>query len=84
MSMLLLFLSLMPQEKVPYEYSEVVLYEVMVMKEARNYEVALHHMDGLQCSICDVLFLMETKGRIDWVWVDGVCMIFFVCLILIS
>ena len=42
----------------------MILYEVLVMKEARDYKDALEHMDNFQSSICDVLFLNETKGEV--------------------
>lgn len=38
----------------PYEHSELLLYRVMVMEEAGDYEMALKHLD------------MDEKGMIDW------------------
>ena len=52
------------QNKVPPEYSEVVLYEVMVMLEAGNYEEALKHISNFESDICDLLGLKEAKGRV--------------------
>ena len=46
----------------PYEYSEVVLFELMVMREAENYSQALEHMGMFKASITDDLYLNETKG----------------------
>ena len=50
------------KEKVPYEYSEVVLFEMTMMKEAQNYDRALDHMTAFKSSIRDDLYLNEIKG----------------------
>jgi len=49
---------------VPYEYSEVVLFELMVMRDAQGYSQALEHMEAFKNSITDDLYLNETKGMV--------------------
>lgn len=52
------------QSKMPQEYGEVILYEVMIMTEAGNYEEALRHLVLFESDICDILGLMEAKGNV--------------------
>ena len=46
-----------------YEYSELLLYQNMVIRESGDVEAALSHLDLYHESICDKINLMEIKGR---------------------
>ena len=46
----------------PQEYGEVVLYEMMIMKEAGNYEDLLKHVSQFEPDVKDVLGLKEDRG----------------------
>ena len=48
-----------------YEFSEMVLYEVMLMLEGGMKNRALVHIKNFESKICDVLFIMETKGELN-------------------
>ncbi len=43
----------------------MLLFEMMVMKEAQNYEGALGHMAAFKTCITDDLYLSETKGKLN-------------------
>ena len=47
-----------------YEHSELLLYQVMVYKEAGNYQEALAHLDKFESEMCDKLAVHETKSEL--------------------
>ncbi|XP_078602852.1 N-alpha-acetyltransferase 15, NatA auxiliary subunit-like isoform X2 [Branchiostoma floridae x Branchiostoma japonicum] len=47
---------------VEYEHSELLLYMMMIMKEAGMEEQALKHLETYDKQICDVLEVQENKG----------------------
>ncbi|XP_077135307.1 N-alpha-acetyltransferase 15, NatA auxiliary subunit isoform X2 [Ranitomeya variabilis] len=49
-------------DKVDYEYSELLLYQNQVLREAELYKEALHHLCTYEKQICDKLAVEETKG----------------------
>ena len=46
-----------------YEYSELLLYQNMVIRESGDLEAALAHLELYEQSICDKITLKEIKGR---------------------
>ena len=46
-----------------YEYSELLLYQNMVIRESGDVQGALDHLEMYQESICDKINLKEIKGR---------------------
>ena len=46
-----------------YEYSELLLYQNMVIRESGDLEAALAHLEQYEQSICDKITLKEIKGR---------------------
>lgn len=46
-----------------YEYSELLLYQNMVIRESGDVQGALDHLDLYHQSICDKINLKEIKGR---------------------
>ena len=46
-----------------YEYSELLLYQNMVIRESGDVEAALKHLEEYEQSICDKITYKETKGR---------------------
>ncbi|MBN3278343.1 NAA15 acetyltransferase, partial [Polyodon spathula] len=51
-------------EKVDYEYSELLLYQNQVLREAGLYKEALEHLTTYEKQICDKLAVEETKGEV--------------------
>ena len=49
-------------DKVDYEYSELLLYQNQVLREAGLYREALEHLCTYEKQICDKLAVEETKG----------------------
>lgn len=49
-------------DKVDYEYSELLLYQNQVLREAELYKEALDHLCTYEKQICDKLAVEETKG----------------------
>lgn len=49
-------------DKVDYEYSELLLYQNQVLREAGLYKEALEHLGTYEKQICDKLAVEETKG----------------------
>lgn len=45
-----------------YEYSELLLYQNQVLREAGLYREALEHLCTYEKQICDKLAVEETKG----------------------
>lgn len=45
-----------------YKHSELLLYQIQVIKESGNYEKAMQHMEKYQVEILDKLAVKETKG----------------------
>ncbi|EOA95985.1 NMDA receptor-regulated protein 1 [Anas platyrhynchos] len=50
-------------DKVDYEYSELLLYQNQVLREAGLNKEALEHLCTYEKQICDKLAVEETKGR---------------------
>lgn len=50
-------------DKVDYEYSELLLYQNQVLREAGLYKEALEHLCNYEKQICDKLAVEETRGR---------------------
>lgn len=48
----------------PYEHSELLLYRVMVMEEAGDYEKALKHIDKDESSMIDWFAVREARARL--------------------
>ncbi|XP_033890579.1 N-alpha-acetyltransferase 15, NatA auxiliary subunit-like [Acipenser ruthenus] len=51
-------------EKVDYEYSELLLYQNQVLREAGLYKEAMEHLTTYEKQICDKLAVEETKGEV--------------------
>ncbi|XP_026553841.1 N-alpha-acetyltransferase 15, NatA auxiliary subunit isoform X3 [Pseudonaja textilis] len=51
-------------DKVDYEYSELLLYQNQVLREAGLYKEALDHLGTYEKQICDKLAVEETKGEL--------------------
>lgn len=49
-------------DKVDYEYSELLLYQNQVLREAGLYKEALEHLSNYEKQICDKLAVEETRG----------------------
>jgi len=47
---------------VDYEYSELLLYQNQVLREAGLFREALEHLTTYEKQICDKLAVEETKG----------------------
>jgi len=46
-----------------YEYSELLMYQNMVIRESGNQEAALKHLEEYEGAICDKISLKEIKGK---------------------
>uniref|UniRef100_A0A8P4G579 N-alpha-acetyltransferase 15, NatA auxiliary subunit a n=1 Tax=Dicentrarchus labrax TaxID=13489 RepID=A0A8P4G579_DICLA len=51
-------------DKVDYEYSELLLYQNQVLREAGLYKEALDHLNNYEKQICDKLAVEETRGEL--------------------
>lgn len=49
-------------DKVDYEYSELLLYQNQVLREAGLHKEALDHLSNYEKQICDKLAVEETRG----------------------
>ena len=49
-------------DKVDYEYSELLLYQNQVLREAGLFKEALDHLSTYEKQICDKLAVEETRG----------------------
>lgn len=49
-------------DKVDYEYSELLLYQNQLLKEAGLIKEALDHLTNYEKQICDKLAVEETRG----------------------
>lgn len=49
-------------DKVDYEYSELLLYQNQVMREAGFFKEALDHLISYEKQICDKMAVEETRG----------------------
>uniref|UniRef100_A0A8C7XE66 N-alpha-acetyltransferase 15, NatA auxiliary subunit n=1 Tax=Oryzias sinensis TaxID=183150 RepID=A0A8C7XE66_9TELE len=54
----------MSPDKVDYEYSELLLYQNQVLREAGLYKEALEHLSSYEKQICDKLAVEETRGEL--------------------
>ncbi|CAB1416250.1 unnamed protein product [Pleuronectes platessa] len=51
-------------DKVDYEYSELLLYQNQVLREASLHKEALDHLNNYEKQICDKLAVEETRGEL--------------------
>ncbi|TNM86258.1 hypothetical protein fugu_008529 [Takifugu bimaculatus] len=51
-------------DKVDYEYSELLLYQNQVLREANLHKEALEHLSNYEKQICDKLAVEETRGEL--------------------
>ena len=49
-------------DKVDYEYSELLLYQNQVLREACLYKEALEHLNSYEKQICDKMAVEEIRG----------------------
>nr|XP_034959246.1 N-alpha-acetyltransferase 16, NatA auxiliary subunit isoform X2 [Zootoca vivipara] len=52
-----------PPNKIDYEYSELILYQNQVMREADLFQESLEHIETYERQICDKLMIGEIKGE---------------------
>ncbi|XP_042314118.1 N-alpha-acetyltransferase 16, NatA auxiliary subunit isoform X1 [Sceloporus undulatus] len=52
-----------PPNKIDYEYSELILYQNQVMREADLFQESLEHVEMYERQICDKLMIDEIKGE---------------------
>ncbi|KAF6084559.1 N-alpha-acetyltransferase 16, NatA auxiliary subunit [Phyllostomus discolor] len=52
-----------PLNKIDYEYSELILYQNQVMREADLFQESLEHIETYEKQICDKLLVEEIKGE---------------------
>ncbi|XP_006003551.1 N-alpha-acetyltransferase 16, NatA auxiliary subunit isoform X3 [Latimeria chalumnae] len=52
-----------PPNKIDYEYSELLLYQNQVMREADLFQESLEHIEAYEKQICDKLAAEEIKGE---------------------
>ncbi|XP_067419285.1 N-alpha-acetyltransferase 16, NatA auxiliary subunit isoform X8 [Emydura macquarii macquarii] len=52
-----------PPNKIDYEYSELILYQNQVMREADLFQESLEHIETYEKQICDKLVIEEIKGE---------------------
>ncbi|XP_030056406.1 N-alpha-acetyltransferase 16, NatA auxiliary subunit isoform X1 [Microcaecilia unicolor] len=52
-----------PPNKIDYEYSELILYQNQVMREADLFQESLDHIETYEKQICDKLMVEEIKGE---------------------
>ncbi|XP_061485908.1 N-alpha-acetyltransferase 16, NatA auxiliary subunit isoform X2 [Rhineura floridana] len=52
-----------PPNKIDYEYSELILYQNQVMREADLFQESLEHIEIYERQICDKLMIDEIKGE---------------------
>lgn len=52
-----------PPNKIAYEYSELLLYQNQVMREANLFQESLEHIETYEKLICDKLLVEEIKGE---------------------
>uniref|UniRef100_A0A0K8RSI2 N-alpha-acetyltransferase 16, NatA auxiliary subunit-like n=1 Tax=Crotalus horridus TaxID=35024 RepID=A0A0K8RSI2_CROHD len=52
-----------PPNKIDYEYSELILYQNQVMREADLFQESLDHIETYERQICDKLMIDEIKGE---------------------
>ncbi|KAB0372939.1 hypothetical protein FD755_015692 [Muntiacus reevesi] len=52
-----------PLSKIDYEYSELILYQNQVMREADLFQESLEHIETYEKQICDKLLVEEIKGE---------------------
>ncbi|XP_045143025.1 N-alpha-acetyltransferase 16, NatA auxiliary subunit [Echinops telfairi] len=56
-------MKLVPPNKIDYEYSELILYQNQVMREADLFQESLDHIEAYGKQICDKLLVDEIKGE---------------------
>uniref|UniRef100_A0A2K5YBG7 N-alpha-acetyltransferase 16, NatA auxiliary subunit n=1 Tax=Mandrillus leucophaeus TaxID=9568 RepID=A0A2K5YBG7_MANLE len=54
-----------PPNKIDYEYSELILYQNQVMREADLFQESLEHIETYEKQICDKLLVEEIKGTLE-------------------
>lgn len=50
-------------DKVDYEYSELLLYQNQILREAGLHKEALEHLNSYEKQMCDKLAVEETRGE---------------------
>lgn len=72
-------------DKVDYEYSELLLYQNQLLREAGLNKEALDHLTSYEKQICDKLAVEETRGvffmHIYWLSIEIRGFLFFFQLI---
>uniref|UniRef100_A0A8D1TUL3 N-alpha-acetyltransferase 16, NatA auxiliary subunit n=1 Tax=Sus scrofa TaxID=9823 RepID=A0A8D1TUL3_PIG len=53
-----------PPNKIDYEYSELILYQNQVMREADLFQESLEHIETYEKQVCDKLLVEEIKGSL--------------------
>lgn len=53
-----------PPNKIDYEYSELILYQNQVMREADLFQESLEHIETYEKQICDKLIVEEIRGKL--------------------
>jgi peptide alpha-N-acetyltransferase len=48
-----------------YEYSELLLYQNMILADGSKFAAALAHLERHESDICDELSVLETKGEVN-------------------
>ncbi|XP_014913525.1 N-alpha-acetyltransferase 15, NatA auxiliary subunit isoform X2 [Poecilia latipinna] len=51
-------------DKVDYEYSELLLYQNQILREAGLHKEALEHLNSYEKQMCDKLAVEETRGEL--------------------
>ncbi|ETE59562.1 N-alpha-acetyltransferase 16, NatA auxiliary subunit, partial [Ophiophagus hannah] len=54
-----------PPNKIDYEYSELILYQNQVMREADFFQESLDHIETYERQICDKLMIDEIKDSLE-------------------
>uniref|UniRef100_A0A8D1PFT5 N-alpha-acetyltransferase 16, NatA auxiliary subunit n=1 Tax=Sus scrofa TaxID=9823 RepID=A0A8D1PFT5_PIG len=54
-----------PPNKIDYEYSELILYQNQVMREADLFQESLEHIETYEKQVCDKLLVEEIKGTLE-------------------
>ncbi|XP_069457333.1 N-alpha-acetyltransferase 16, NatA auxiliary subunit isoform X7 [Ovis canadensis] len=54
-----------PPSKIDYEYSELILYQNQVMREADLFQESLEHIETYEKQVCDKLLVEEIKGTLE-------------------
>lgn len=58
-----------------YEYSELLVYENMILVESGKYEEALKHLGQHEDKIVDRLVVTETRGRVQFSFMESYALV---------